>query len=372
MHTRHFYFGSAALLSAAMLTSAHAQGTPTLPANVPPPGGTVATRPVGVSVVAAPPADFNPLTASPAARKQYAIPPAPDPSAAPKAYEQWKKAVGGLQNRAAAPVLTQTNISNGPIKRKNVGGPAGPTSNNVVGATSGNWSGPSIVSSGKPFAVEAIIGEFVVPTAHQAFGSCTGGWDYSSQWPGIDGNGSGDVLQAGVEVDAFCSGGTTASFYSAWIEWFPFNETRVSSPAIHPGDLVFVEVWNISPTVGYAYFYNYSIQLAAEYQLTAPGGTTLHGNSIEWIVERPGVGGGLATLTNYTDVSWPYNIAWNYAANPPHYYFPGADPSPNTLELIAMLDNANKQISYGSPQNFGFVYFEDYGSANGRSVAPYW
>ena len=105
MHTRHFYFGSAALLSAAMLTSAHAQGTPTLPANVPPPGGTVATRPMGVSVVAAPPAGFNPLTASPAARQQYAVPPAPDPTAAPKAYEQWKKAVGGPQNRVAAPVL---------------------------------------------------------------------------------------------------------------------------------------------------------------------------------------------------------------------------------------------------------------------------
>ncbi|MDQ6714348.1 MAG: G1 family endopeptidase [Candidatus Dormibacteraeota bacterium] len=83
-----------------------------------------------------------------------------------------------------------------------------------------------------------------MPTAQQAFGSCTGGWDYSSHWPGIDGNGSNDVLQAGVEVDAFCSGGTTASFYSAWIEWFPFNETRVSFPDIHPGDLVFIEVWN--------------------------------------------------------------------------------------------------------------------------------
>jgi hypothetical protein len=181
--------------------------------------------------------------------------------------------------------------------------------------------------------------------AQQKFGSCTGGWDYSSQWPGIDGNGSGDVLQAGVEVDAYCSGGTTASFYSVWIEWFPFNETRVSSPAIHPGDLVFVEVWNVSSTVGYAYFYNYSTQQVAEYQLTAPGGTTLQGNSIEWIVERPGVGGGLATLTNYIDVSWPYNVAWNYAASPQHYYYPGVDPSPYTLELIAMLGNGGSAIS---------------------------
>jgi hypothetical protein len=98
----------------------------------------------------------------------------------------------------------------------------------------------------------------------------------------------------------------------------------------------------------------------------------LVGNSIEWIVERPGVGGGLATLTNYIDVSWPYNVAWNYAASPQHYYYPGVDPNPRTLELIAMLDNAGNGISYGSPQDFGFVYFEDYGSANGGSVSPYY
>ena len=377
MHSRLIYLGGAALLSAAMLTSVHAQGVPPLPTNVPPPGGIVSTPPVGVSVVAAPPAGFNPLTALPAATAQYGIPPAPNPSVAPQAYEQWKKAVSGPQNREAAPVLTQTNISNGSIKGKTVGGSnsvknAGPVSNNIVAASSSNWSGWRIVGGGMPFATEAIIGEFVVPTARQAFGSCTGGWDFSSQWPGIDGNGSGDVLQAGVEVDAYCNGGTTASFYSAWIEWFPFNETRVSSPAMHPGDLVFVEVWNTSPTNGYAYFYNYSTQTAAAYRLTPPSGTTLVGNSIEWIVERPGVGGGIATLTNYIDVSWPYNVAWNYAAATPHYYFPGLDPNPLTLELITMLDNAGHGISYGAPQNFGFVYFHDFGTANNGNVAPYY
>jgi Peptidase A4 family len=94
---------------------------------------------------------------------------------------------------------------------------------------------------------------FVVPAAHQAFGACTGGWGYSSLWPGIDGNGGAggsDVLQAGVEVDAYCNGGRTSSFYSAWIEWFPNGSTRVSSPAIHPGDLVFVEVWSTTPQEG--------------------------------------------------------------------------------------------------------------------------
>jgi hypothetical protein len=55
-------------------------------------------------------------------------------------------------------------------------------------------------------------------------------------------------------------------------------------------------------------------------------------------------------------------LAWNYAASPQHYYYPGFDPNPYTLELITMLDNAGKGISYGSPLDFGFVYFEDFGS----------
>ena len=377
MHTHLSFFGGMSLLFAAMLTSAHAQNASMLPPGVPPPGGNAGAPPTGVSVVLPPPAGFDVLTASPTAQAQYAIPPMPDRQLAPKAYEKWLKAVAGPQKQVP-PFLTQTNISNGPARRV---GPSVPyaeasetPSNSIVKTTSSNWSGTSVVNHNNPFHVEAIIGEFVVPTAHQAFGSCNGGWDFSSQWPGIDGFGSNDVLQAGVEVDAYCRGGTTASFYSAWIEWYPFNETRVSSPAIHPGDLIFIEVWNTSPTNGYAYFFNYSTLESAEYNLTAPSGTTLVGNSIEWIVERPGVGGGLATLTNYIDVPWPYGIAWNYTASTPTYFYEGNNPpTPNTLYVITMLDNNGKGISSPTLENSDFLWFQDYGSAcgvTGKSQPP--
>lgn len=348
-------------ISAGTLTSAYAQSAPALPANTSPEGMTVAAPPVGVTQVPAPPAGFNVLGASRAANVQYAIPPAPDPAVAPKAYNEWQKAVTtGVTNRVST-TLTQTNIWNGPMKKAGPSAPSG-IANNVVTATSSNWSGPSVVNSQNPFQLEAIIGEFVIPTAHQAFGSCTGGWDYSSLWPGIDGNGSGDVLQAGVEVDAYCKGGTTASFYSAWVEWFPFSETRVSFP-VHPGDLLFVEVWSTSRTNGYAYFYNYSTNQSAEYHLTPPSGTSLTGNSVEWIVERPGVGGGLATLTNYIDSAWPYGIAWNYTAAKPTYYWEGQTPAVGTLELITMLDNSSKGISSATVENSDFLWFQDFGSA---------
>jgi Peptidase A4 family len=207
------------------------------------------------------------------------------------------------------------------------------TANNAVTTTSSNWSGDAVSNPNKPFTVEAIIGTFVVPTALQAFGSCTGGWDYSALWTGIDGFNSADVLQAGVEVDAYCSGGQAKSFYSAWIEWYPNSSTRVSFP-INPGDLVLVEVWNTSPTNGYAYFHNYSTGQVVEYQLTAPLGTSLVGNSVEWIVERPTVFGGLATLTNYIDSAWPNGIALNYQAATPTYQYQGQTPAAGTLNVI--------------------------------------
>jgi hypothetical protein len=51
MHTHLSAFGGTALLFAAMLTSAHAQNTSTLPPNVPPPGVNAGAPPRGVSVV---------------------------------------------------------------------------------------------------------------------------------------------------------------------------------------------------------------------------------------------------------------------------------------------------------------------------------
>jgi len=244
--------------------------------------------------------------------------------------------------------------------------------NNIINATSSNWSGTSIID-GTTSNVEAIIGMFVVPTAHQAFGECTGDWDYSSLWPGIDGNGGAggsDVLQAGVEVDAYCSGGNTSGFYSAWIEWFPNNSIRVSSPAINPGDLVFVEVWSTSPTRGYVYFYNYSTNMTAEYALTAPAGTTLHGSSLEWIVERPSLGTSLTTLTNYIASPWSEGVAWDYADANPTYYYMGNNPTVGTLEQLTMNDNGGNGISSAAIESFNFLWFQNFGSACGRSAPP--
>lgn len=116
---------------------------------------------------------------------------------------------------------------------------------------------------------------------------------------------------------------------------------------------------------------NFSTLVAAQYYLTAPSGTTLVGNSVEWIVERPQVGSQLATLTNYIDVPWPLGTAWNYQAGSPTYYREGqSNPATGTQQLITMLDNNNQGISSATIENAGFLWFQDFGSACGRSGSP--
>jgi hypothetical protein len=68
-------------------------------------------------------------------------------------------------------------------------------------------------------------------------------------------------------------------------------------------------------------------------------------------VERPGVGGGLATLTNYIASAWPVGYAWIYMASSQTYYYEDQNPAAGTLEMITMLDNNGNEISSAAVQN---------------------
>ncbi len=192
--------------------------------------------------------------------------------------------------------------------------------------------------------------------ASQAFGTCTGGWDWTSTWVGIDGWGSSDVLQSGIEFDAYCDGGSTATYYSPWYEWYPLGEVRVTSLPIAPGDDIFVEVWNTSATQGYAYMVNESDNTAVEVGFTAPLGTKLIGNSAEWVTERPSVSGSLATLTNYTDE--PY---WSAYAIDFGYNVTG--PGSASSFGVTMLDNSGSPISYPTLLGASGILMQNEGSA---------
>lgn len=303
-------------------------------ANGTPPPESVASDQISVqAVVASPqaPAGLNPLSASDAELEQYGFPPRPDAQSAPDEYTHWQKLVS--VPRIANPKLQQTTIYNGPAQGVSA---AESPRNGIASVGSTNWSGYAVTGAKGTFKKNnsAIFDEWVVPVAQQAFGVCNGGWDYSSQWIGFDGFNSGDVLQAGTEVDAYCSGSTLDTFYSSWIEWYPFSETRVSAPEVQPGDYMGSEVWytTASPN-GHATIVNYTLNQAATYAFTIPPGTTFVGNSAEWIEERPGISGGLADLTNY--VADGFNF--NYATNTKSKFYPGKSPGGTKRYAITMV-----------------------------------
>ncbi|HEY7333292.1 MAG TPA: G1 family glutamic endopeptidase [Bryobacteraceae bacterium] len=276
----------------------------------------------------APPAGFNAVMASDTLLAQFGYP--PRPALASADYQQWLKLVSPTITRMA-PMLQQTNISNGP--------PSG-LSNTITGVanslatTSTNWSGFAQTSAAGTFKHNGdwVFGEWMVPKAQQAFGVCDGTWWYSSQWVGFDGYGSSDVLQAGTEADAYCSGGVTTTFYSAWYEWYPFNEVRISLP-VSGGDLMGGEVWyTTTAPYGHAYLVDYTNQHSISINFNPPAGTVYQGNSVEWVVERPGVNGSLANLTNYVADAW--NYAYGYGGGA--YYYANAATAGATNYSISM------------------------------------
>lgn len=273
---------------------------------------TVPTNLPNIRTFVRPPATLDPFVASPEALQRYGFPPRPDHLKAPEAYKAWAKAVSAPQKRLESPQLVQTAISNGLARILPSGGSKQAATEissapaNAVATNSSNWSGYADYDNASlPFAKSYVYAYWIVPVAQHAFNTSGGGWDFSSQWVGIDGFGSSDVLQGGTEADAYASGSSTGAYYAVWIEWYPNSESRISNFLVAPGDEMFVQVWNTSPTVGVAYLLNISSQQVVAITFDAPSGTRLVGNSAEWVVERPGIGGSLARLTNY--VACPFD-----------------------------------------------------------------
>ena len=166
--------------------------------------------------------------------------------------------------------------------------------------TSGNWSGGVLhAAAGQTF--KWVQGDWVVPNV----GAPTQGkWYYSSSWIGLDGDGSGDVCQAGVECEVFQSGATVTRNIYPWFEWFPLPETKITNLAISPGDMITMTLCTAGPgsTSASVVFANHTSGASTTVNFTAPAGTKLVGNCAEWIVEAPTVGGSQSSIPDYGEV----------------------------------------------------------------------
>jgi hypothetical protein len=322
-----------ALLVAAAPLAGIAQSQNEMPTNLP-----------GITTTAAPPEGFNPLTATDEDLAYYGFPPRPNDYTGD--YESWAKAMAASRERIV-PVLEQTNIYHGPAQ-KTPGSDAKALQSSV-------WSGYVKLGSAKSYGKSSyyyVYSEVTVPTAKQAPGECT--LDGGAAWVGIDGWNSDDVPQDGIEFDDICNGKIGIPSYSVWFEWFPLpGETIVNFP-IAPGQEFFMEIWNTSSTVGHAYLENVTKKLYTTVAFDAPAGTSLIGNSAEWITERPSGNNGPSTLTNYG--SQKYSDAHGET-------FSGKKVDPGDSTAIIMLDNNGKPISYPTRKSSTSFEMKDEGSA---------
>jgi hypothetical protein len=281
----------------------------------------------------APPADFDPFNALPSELEQYGFPPRPDPANAVP-FARWKKLVTSPQTRLTNLTAKATNVIHGPVRETKIQSNVA----NTTAATSVNWSAYAVTDTSGTFKPNGsyVYAEWNVPAV--GVENCNYTPYMSSQWIGFDGAFvSGDVLQAGTEVD-----GCPAHYY-AWYEWFtsgctvnsanqPCYSYSLNLP-VNPGDLVVAEVWYTTAAPnGHAYMYNYTTQQSASVGFNQPTSASANyvGNSVEWVVERPN--GGAPNLTNYVADQFNWTLAYNGSS----YFYPGSSPAGSTTYNISM------------------------------------
>ena len=182
----------------------------------------------------------------------------------------------------------------------------GPRSRTSVAAaagteTSGNWSG-AVVYAPAGDSFKWVEGDWVVPNVGAPMENQ---WYYCASWIGIDGDGSGDVCQAGVECEVYRSGTSVTRNIYPWWEWYPANEVQITNLPIDPGDMVTMLICSqqaAGSTSATVFFTNRTTGASTSFAFSAPAGTTLVGNSEEWIVEAPTVGGAQSAIADYGEV----------------------------------------------------------------------
>jgi hypothetical protein len=315
-----------------------------------------------VFVYSQPDRQFDAISASDEDLASAGFPPRPDLDKAPAAYERWSRVVGAHNARIDTPELTETQIQHRTpenLVKSNHAAEAAST----VAALSTNWSGFIAEAPNGTFTADESLTftEFVVPVAQQAFNTCSGGWDYMAVWTGFDGVHSSDVLQAGIDVDAYCKLGTTQTFYGAWFEWFPENEILINNFPVAPGDLMTVLVYYTTTAPhGHAFIANLTKAVEVSIAFSPPAGTVFHGNSAEWVVEAPTVNGSQSHLTNYVGLLSSSNFAFNSSTG---YVYAGAAPAKVTNYDVTMTNSSGHAISGCSLISVTAMKCEDEGPA---------
>lgn len=216
----------------------------------------------------APPAGFDPVSASDAELRTYGLPSRPPVVSA--AYATWVNRMRNVKTRVPNPIAytrpiqhRRATLMSSPIART-----ASPNSGGTsFNATTENWSGVVATGTNGYFLSDGsfVTISFQVPTvlAPRTDPSCIYAPYQTGIWGGIDGYGTTNVLQAGVVIESNCRN----AFYMAFYEWHVDNcqggegsacfETGIFNFAVHPGDSMYTTVtYHTSDPKGNAFFSN--------------------------------------------------------------------------------------------------------------------
>lgn len=340
---RSIIVGSAVLLG---LSGAALAAPPALlPTNLP-----------GHFTIAPPPPGFDPVRASADALETYGFPPRPSPAQA-RPYAEWVRAMRAARVRIM-PVLEQTHAAAGAALHSHR-----TAANGIPGLQySPNWSGMVTQVNVQSFGAGSFIhaaATFNVPIAEEAFGVCNPTGTHLFTWAGIDGWYNNDVLQAGTESNAYCTNGVATTTYHAWYEWWPNLSVVINNLPVVPGDVVSVYVTALGNTQGQALVLNATTNQYVVINFSAPSGTVLTGNTVEWIEERPYWNGPLAILTNYV-TAW---ISGTGGAIGNSWYDFAYPPAGGSSFAVQMHDDSNQIISVPTWIWPNLLVFNDTGSA---------
>jgi hypothetical protein len=262
---------------------------------------------ITVTTYEAPPEGFDPLTANKALLEKHGFPLHLDHPEYKERFARVMSQLKGKMTYIQPTFRVNKEKTHGPMKR--VTPPAPPkgraleAKQSIASATetSTNWSG-GVVFAPKGQSIKWIMGDWVVPNVSPP---TQGQWYYCSNWIGIDGDGSGDVCQAGVECECFQVLFINAKSIYPWWEWFPAGEVQITNLPINAGDYVTMLICTsqgAGSTTATVFFTNRTSGASTSFSFSAPAGTSLAGNSAEWIVEAPTVGGAQSSIADYGEV----------------------------------------------------------------------
>jgi hypothetical protein len=307
------WFAAAVIVLTIAPAPLYAQTTPMLKTNRP-----------DVKAFPVPPPNFDALRATERELSTFGLPARPTN---PEDLPMWEMIAGSGPHRII-PNFGTSKVKHTPAQLLRQNALANSSLTNQV-IQSSNWSGIAIINTQEqnPLPFTNLYGSWIIPSGQippndGCPANAPGNGYYSADWIGIDGAVNGNLVQTGTDTLVLCEGTTGVLATIPWWEWIPNAETPITNFAVNPGDGMFAVVSMVKPTLANIYLEDLTTGANVSFQVTAPAGAHVDGQSVEWIHEVPTIDGQVALLPAF-GVSM-FSIMWSNIPNLIRPLLPGS------------------------------------------------